>query len=269
MNMKLVSVVLTAAISIILIATVVTPVIEDVTTKDNVTYTNQDDPKYLFSLDTEGKAHTLEFTANGSTVTVDGNTRNITVVQFAIITDTWGISTSSNGLTMDIYTGQQFSRSLDKDVTVSMSNGSATIAYGTDTVTKEYSWALVFDPNGDYCQKKLTSGAYINDTDQVIVSEYSGSGYKACFDGVARISGVESTPNFTTSITEDTEDQIQRLTAMTIGELNVSYVFVPATVDYEPTANHAINSLLHVIPLFLLISVLVGIVSIITIRPRD
>ena len=263
-----------AVVAIILMGSLLVPVLDDLVDDHTQTYYNNTGGsplKYAMNEDD----HLVTYTANGTTLTVDEETYTIGSTYIYAISDTVIILASTNGISIFNGSTQVLSTSKIYDVSVEYSEGTATITYGTTTVTGTYAWLYIADPAGDHILTTVSdsSTVYFNSFEELATAQKL-SGYQAVlFDGAATYNGSEATYAATTAEQSGTNGTISYMTgklSITSGGTTVTptYVIAKESVSYTDDAGNQMGALLAPLPILIIIAILLGAVGLVA-KNRD
>ena len=271
---KLLSFTVMATIAIILTASLMVPVLDDLVDDHTQTYYNNTGGsplKYAMNEDD----HLITYTANGTALTVDEETYTIGSTYIYAVSDSVILLASTNGISIFNGSTQVLTTSKAYDISVEFSEGTATITYGTTTVTGTYAWLYIADPAGDHILTNVSdsSTVYFNSFDELATAQKL-SGYQAVlFDGEATYNGNEATYAATTAEQSGTNGTISYMTgklSITSGGTTVTptYVIAKESVSYTDDAGNQMGALLAPLPILIIIAILLSAIALIA-RPRD
>lgn len=305
MEMKIVGVTLAAFVSLVVLAAVLVPILDDATATTD-TYTN------------EGYFYMTEYGATDTIPTIfwdhtDPNKLTVgtdvielptsTAIPISVVfTDDWlvrysaGTPNSSAQLFTDtggVIVGASTSNNLD--MTITFSSGTATVTNGTDSATPTYTKLMSISTTGDYVMKKSTVDAYVNGDTEVFVTGRSAFAFSPAISANIDFSGSIddgfsatifnpstgfTTGNFATTYTEVSDhDDLYKLSKVTfdvtktedstVQPATYSQFVVPAEVTAERAEHLSGNQieLMQVIPVLIIVAILIGVVALV-IRSR-
>lgn len=297
---KLIMTIVGVAISVIIVAACLMPVLNDaVATTDTFENAGYFDMRY-----TDADDITLEWDHTAPTkVTVNGDVINIpdTVLGATIMCgDDWVIRYNSNG-TIAVSGGgtmgyAEASVTDATDMEVTATNGTVTVTVSTDPVTTKtssYTYLYVISVDGDYVMKTSSDAAYLNGDSPVCAMGLSyllgtsGRGIKitgTIDDGfectIFRFpTGIESTSVAANYVENKDHLDLYELSSLVVTAENsshetdtatYSYFIVPATVTAERAVHFTPGeiAIFSVIPLLIIVAILIMAVSIIN-RNRE
>lgn len=168
---KIIGLVITALVSVIVLAVVLIPVLDDATTTHE-TFTN-DGYFRMSKIDTTSEDYTLTWdatdnkvvNANGNDITIPwDSTFPLTLIALENYGVRYTVTLSTQTVTLDLFGPQQnVISSKSVDATITLSEGTMTIS-STGSVDQTYSYdvAYVIDLEGDYTLKKGDKPAYVH-----------------------------------------------------------------------------------------------------------
>ena len=295
MEMKIVGISVAVLVSLVVLAGVLMPVLDDATATTD-TFTNEGYFNVRYSPTTDVSLswdHT-----DPKKVTVDGDVydlSNISVDCTLVCGDNWIIRYRGSNDSM-AYWGSSgaaivASASAGTDFTATCSGGSLSISAGTSTATDSYTDLYCIDSDGSFVMKKTDTSAYLNgDSPFYAIGVTNLNGGQVAMikltgtidDGVSADGYRVSSPTFSNismdTVTDGNHKDLYQLSKITgtITDANsvstnftYSYFIVPAEVTAERSIHFTDNqnALLAVIPMLVIIAILIGVVALV-IRSR-
>ena len=298
MEMKIVGVTLAAFVSLVVLAAVLVPILDDATATTD-TFTNEG-YFYLDEIDADTTRTIFwDHTApNQLTIDTDNVVSLPTNVSVTTVCsgDNWMVRHSPNSLFQLYITNGGVSASVNDgtDMTITISGGTLTAVNTASTpVTKSVTftdaYCITYDETADYVMKKSDAVAYMN-ADSPIFGEGrsnigSQSGVAILVEGtvesvtITEISAYSATfgdPTIVMTANSAHNDlyELQKITFTgTIGtessDLTYSYFIVPSEVTAERSVHFTDNqnALFAVIPVLIIVAILIGVVALV-IRSR-
>lgn len=271
-RMKILNVVITLALSIILLGALLVPVISDAQTglKTEHTYTSEGAAAHMDKLEVSD-SHTL--TWQGGILTVDGVEYPLwtSPVGVAFLTESLGLYVSKGNL----YIGQsgQAQAALYSASTLSLIASAGQITYSindADAIQTTYTSGYILSNDGKYITGESTTNKYYTDSMQV-------SGYRSdsgvlyiMIDGKSYTDGTNQT-NFRVDGTdvEGTDGNVKTLDGVFYSGRGLSAYVIPETVSYWTEDNPAAIALLGALPVLIIAALIVAAVGVIYIRRTD
>ena len=268
--------VVTAAVVIIVVASVLMPVLEDATDGDPVTYRN-DSGKYVEKSASDG-ALQISKAANSSDVVVGDNTVAPSTINQTILAITGcsiALAKSTDAYVLlinDTVNNKYLQVASTSEVAVSISAGTCTYSVDTDTYTvtvaDDY---FYYDPDGSYAVCTPSAGVYVKLSDYVAYVQVSHHTYWYTSEGIYDNATLDDT--LTATITSEkvpgSEDKMDYVTGTSINN-STSYVsFAPrATTIHVNEMDPAETAILFAIPVIVILAILLGVVAIVF-KSRD
>lgn len=271
--------VMSAIIGVILIVGVTVPLIESVTTGDEITYSNELDVQNRLSFINE--EHNITYNSVDG-LKVDGEIvpDNKTLSSVVYLSDSFTIyqnsSTNENVMTMyGIKTGHVSRETGTMDLTITPTEISGTID-GVDVSGSQTS-VLLFDADGDYISMNMNrGGAVVESSDQFYFGGRISGTYYAKIGNALYKSGIEDESlTFVPTVESIEGTDLEKITAYVIVDptdnvsAGVSNVVVPFSVTFvgEPVVTGSTSTIVSLLPVFMVIGLIVGIA--VTIKLRD
>lgn len=290
---KIIGLVITAMVSVIVLAAVLIPTLNDATTTEDTFknegyfYLDEFTDDYTFFWDYDDPT---TFTVNGEDVTFINNSGlDVRVV----LGEKFMVTHTSAGLSCTFYGNGTYviANATNKTLTLTLSGGTLTATNGNTTKTiSDVSLLYSIVEKGDYVMKKSNSIAYLKDDSTIYATGHTYNGVNNIFwhlegtpaanDGISWPDDYNSNftvTNETVNIVENSDHiDLYDLTNLTFTvtnnnvEYNVtaSYFVVPAEVTAERSVHltDAMNVILNVIPLLIIVAVLLGVVAVFILR---
>lgn len=291
MNNKLVSVTITATVILILTASVVVPVIADAEEGQKVTYTNAglpakllDDEDYTYSWDSS----THLITIGTDSIPLSGITRTMILTDSGYLranaadNQVLGYYIDSDDIIRALANVTAFTVTVDgsaKSVSITGTmNGSPL------SVSWTYSdWCLVPALNGDYVMfvpSAIDSPLYSSASASIYSIFHSGGTWVLSLDTTTESRHTPNTPDYTVKASSTSVADVNNLDRYLIGTtataqygVETSGTFTaPDAVAFEKSATgykdsgESIISLLHIIPIFLILATIIGLVGFVAVK---
>ena len=292
---KLIAGIVAAAISIIMLAAVLMPVLSDATTT-HTTFTNKG---YFDMTYTETDSIVMDWyytdptniVVNDTIISLSEATQQTTI----LCGDLWLLRydpAGGGGIAYYASAGSATGASVagSTDLHVEAASGSVTVTPSAGAVrTNTYTYLFCIADDGEYVMKEKDSIAYVHEDSRIygmgLTTILSQSVYLK-FDGtiddpnaeVFRYSADPVTVSNTVvnAVANDSYNDLYELSSLTItvtdgtntGDLIYSYFIVPAEVTAEKAVHltDGMNAVLNVIPILIIIAVLLGVVAVLILR---
>lgn len=278
---KLVGIVVLAAVSVILIGSVLMPVITDY--DDDVKVVKNNTTSRLAALIGEDD-HVITYTASTKALTIDGNDVTPTINRGVLYTDLFNIlyqTIETNPL--EFYNSDTKSRVVvTNDFTATVEGKNVNIKYGTYEHDFECSWLYMMDDNGTYGMFNLynvNTTIYVNSINDLYGSNVlvtTSDWFSYVGDKVSLVSGTETTATVTTTEVTGTKD----IVAINVGGNGTGYAFevdnsgtpytvhpwiviAPIEVTGYSETNNAVVPLLYALPVLLIVAIIVGVLALV------
>lgn len=299
MNMKIVGITVTALVSLVVLAGVLMPVLDDATATTD-TFTNEG----YFAMNkitaTDDQTHTIAWSSsNAGILVVDGvnidvssfDTGSLNYSIFATETDYFRIASDGSKLSwVQFRGGQAVSKIASTTFSATIGSGTVSALFDSNetptTTTYTDAYIISSDGTGPYVMKKANKDAYMladsliygmgitdsvsylvsGDIEDISVTVVQASGStvtvsneEVTYTPVNGYVGLYSFSNVTFDYTKDA----------TPGTATYSYVIVPHEVTAERSVHFTDNqnALLAVIPMLVIVAILIGVVALV-IRSR-
>lgn len=265
----LAKIIITAVLMVVVVGTVVVPIVSDVQTGQVVNGSGS----LPLTYEEVATDHTLAWDPTSSLYTIDGETVDVGLYSSFLFTcETFYLSTNSSGRPIIATDTPSFNNELAATaLTITISGGTATIEYGSESISKAVGWAYVYDPEGEYVTANLNMNQiYFTDQDELYATGAALGSVPYFFvvrNGQLDLTG--GSGGDTGVIIQSTEvyDGVYRMDGNSIGAIdNYSFWIVERTITYE--IDGPVNTLVSVIPLLIAIGIIV-LVSAAVIRSRD
>ena len=299
MEMKIVGVTLAAFVSLVVLASVLIPVLDDAT-ETHDTFTNTGlyhmeklDASRDFVLKWE-YASPNQVTLDGETIALSQGGYPLTILfnEDIMLRVSYGTSCEAFGATDDLGANTIIGAAVNTttDLTVTASNGTITMTNGTDTKTCDTSAGMIVSPDGPYVMKNYNTTAYMDGDSEFYVAGYTYRALGVAYTnfvgifsgtingGIDPISYVPSTytisdPTFTYTDHSDKYTDFYDFAGFSIGltdgtnsgTVTYTQLIVPAEVDAE-YAQHLTtgqNQLLGVIPVLVIVAILLAVIALV------
>ena len=155
------------------------------------------------------------------------------------------------------------------DINITMSNGTISGTVGTTAVNQSYSWAFIPSATGDHFGTYGRTGSYYVTSIDDIVANYN---YTAIMNGSATYKGAEATLNITLT-------PVANVFTVNSGDVSVidadetshavNAIIVPVSVTYHDPTLDSSMPLLSAIPIMVIISLIMLLVSSVILRRTD
>ena len=302
MEMKIVGITVTVLVSLVVLAGVLMPVLDDATAKED-TFTNDGFVRMTKYNDTDSVSFVWDHT-NPAQVTINDE---VVKLPYSTTGASFVLTAGGNAEFLLRYTsfspttgqmswfaswgGAHASTSDATDMTVEFNAGTATVSItGSDPFTATYTdYLFMVSNNGDYTMKKPTELAYLNGDSEVYGigrTSVGGTGYSFVIVGtiddgftasVVQTGGPTlSTPEAAYTESNDHKDlyNFDKITLVaTKGGTDYDITYNQVIVPYEVTAERSVHftdnqkALFAVIPVLIIVAILIGVVALV-IRSR-
>lgn len=291
MRNKIIGVLVSVAICIIVVANVLTPIVNDASAQSDTFYNDG----YFNMSKFNGESVSFEWTPDEpEQVTVNGVVIPLDLPNFGInlITgDDWFVrywdNTGSNSITLQTFASSDPVISANTTTainpfTVEISNGSAVATSGDTTVTYDFTELYYISPSGDYVMKNKAESVYLRGDSELNIigtSVIGGQGGRLCTINGSINDGLVANVIYPLNETFVVGDVVANSTQMDnhVGLYELSsiqftvlyndatntlvydYFVVPASVEVdrsEPLESGAAN-LISILPLFVIMAVLI------------
>lgn len=297
MNMKIIGISLTVVVSIIVLAGVLMPILDDSTTTERI-FKNVGYYDMTYS---ESESATFEWnylyprtlTVNGDSVTLpepSGTERTIICGDAFIIT----YSSNANGERLRFYDAEHAvtaNVSGSSVLTLSCASGSYTVTVGTTSYSGSYSELFYIDTDGGYVMKDSNTPAYVSGDSKITIMDWTSVGSATV--GVRVVGSIDDGLTYSTFRGEGYTFSNQNVVSSedaeykdlySVGDISLTIsdgsntknkVFSAYIVPAEVTAEKAVHlsdneiSIINAIPIMVIIAILVGIVAAIISRRMD
>ena len=271
MKNSILTFVIGCTITVILMATLLVPTINDAIEDHTTTYYNPVEGNLHFA-EIEGE-HTFSYTANASEFSIDDTTYTLGTTKIYAVTESVIVLASTNGITAFNGTTQVLNNVKAADVTITFGADSATITSGTTTSTGSYTWGYIADPNGKNVCTSLTESStiYFENINELYTAQRLSGVFVTLSDGVAAIGGEEATYTATINTQADTDGKVKYISGkitVTDGEHTVTptYIVAKESIVFESQTGIQMGQILYIIPILIFAALLVGAVGMISRR---
>lgn len=281
--MKITTILIGVAISIIMVSSVLMPVIVEAQDNEKTVYNNQDNGRYsvLYDSDLSNLDATIVTSAPGSgslSVTVGDDSYNYPMSggrYSMIMCDKLFIRIQSESLEIHTTTGVARQTDITFPLTVSIVDGVVTVSDAGSysvTVTPE-KWVFIPDTEGKYETVFRTDGSfYLNDLNQVYYTTYITSSNLGLVTGIGNTAEYVATgePIDIRFIDVETIEPYTDLIRVNLGDCQLNsdvatnsdgtpivpnMYMVPISVDAHTPENNSITGLLSAVPVLLLVAI--------------
>ena len=297
MEMKIVGVTIATFVSLVVLAAVLMPILDDATATTDV-LTNDGYGRYtaIASTDTDTVVITWDHTKptkldiNGDEITINAPSGGTLSLVFA---NNFNMRYNTTGPAVDVYgtVGNTVSASVSDstDVTITLSAGTASVANTKatpDTATYSYTTAYCPSDDGEYVMKYQNSTAYVNPESTIIVANgmtIVGNRIGVYFDGTIddgytfnyfNTSATVTATNVVSDYSDVAEyEDVVSLSKITMHltkgadevDATYSYFLVPHEITAERAQHLSGNeiALLATIPVLIIVAILLGVVALI------